>query len=366
MDSPTFITSYPAIIEKIDTLDVTAYAQTRNYTNGAVSYLSPYISRGVVSLPLVKNRVLQQYSTRQAYTFIFELAWREYFQRQWYKLGEAIQLDIRQPQSPVLHHQVPDALLHATTGITAIDNAITALYEQAYMHNHVRMYVAGIACNIGRAHWKEVSRWMYYHLADHNIASNTLSWQWVAGTFSSKKYYCDQNNINKYCNTSQQGTFLDTTYEHLANMPVPDVLQAHSLPGFITTLPYTPPPVLDTTKPLLIYNAYNLDPLWRADTDANRVLLLEPSHYRLYPVSQQVLSFILSLAHNIPGVKIYCGELDDLLAVGNFPAIYSRRHPAYLHYPGHKDEPEWLFPQVSEVKGSFMAYWKQCEKYLQQ
>lgn len=364
MNNPTLINSYRYILERIDALDVTAYARTRNYTNGAVSYLSPYISRGVISLPLVRDRILQQYNSQQAYTFIFELAWREYFQRQWYQLGDDIQLDIKQPQKPVQHYEVPDALLHASTGISAIDNAIKVLYEHEYMHNHVRMYVAGIACNTGRAHWKQVARWMYYHLADHDIASNTLSWQWVAGTFSSKKYYCDQNNINKYCHTQQQGTFLDTTYEHLANIPVPDVLQAHSLPGFVTTLPTTPLPVLNPTKPLLIYNAYNLDPLWRADMDANRVLLLEPSHYRLYPVSQKVLSFILSLADNITGLQLFCGELDDLLAMSNFPAIYSRRHPAYLHYPGHKDEPEWLFPQVTEVKGSFMKYWKQCERYL--
>jgi len=30
------------------------------------------------------------------------------------------------------------------------------------------------------------------HLLDGDAASNVCSWQWVAGTFSSKKYFCNQ------------------------------------------------------------------------------------------------------------------------------------------------------------------------------
>ncbi|HRG91215.1 MAG TPA: hypothetical protein PLW44_19460 [Chitinophagales bacterium] len=86
MQPQTLLHSYTAIVNRIDAVDVTAYAKTRNYTNGAVSYLSPYISRGVVTLPFVLQRVLQRYTATQAYTFIFELAWREYFKRQWYQL----------------------------------------------------------------------------------------------------------------------------------------------------------------------------------------------------------------------------------------------------------------------------------------
>jgi hypothetical protein len=56
-------------------------------------------------------------------------------------------------------------------------------------------------------------------------------------------------------------------------------------------------------------NAYNMDPLWRKDMDANRVLLLEPSHYNKYPVSNKVLDFVLSLSQNINGIAglLRCG-----------------------------------------------------------
>lgn len=355
---------YTDILTLIDRIDPLAYAKTRNYADGAVSYLSPYISRGVVSLPFIKEKILHRYTKQQAYTFIFELAWREYFQRQWHSLGNAIHSDIKQTQQRVAHREIPVAVMNAATGIKAVDDAIMMLHDKGYMHNHLRMYTAAITCNMAQAHWLQPARWMYYHLADHDIASNSLSWQWVAGTFSSKKYLCDQNNINKYCHTQQQNTFLDVPYERLANMDIPEILRAHSLPVLTTALPEKVTPVLDPAKPLLIYNAYNLDPLWRKDMDANRVLLLEPSHYSRFPVSDKVLSFILSLSKNIEGIQIYSGEVEELIADNKFPAVYSLGHPAFTHYPGIKDEQYLMFPEVKTIKGSFMSYWKQCEKYL--
>ena len=147
-------------------------------------------------------------------------------------------------------------------------------------------------------------------------------------------------------------------------MQIPAVLRNHALPVLITTLPEKRTPKLNNEKPLLLYNAYNLDSTWRSDLDANRVLLLEPGHYAKYPVSDKVLSFILSLSENIKGIQIFCGEVQELTSENDFPFIYSRRHPAFTHYPGIKDEPEWMFPEVNEVKGSFMSFWKQCEPYL--
>ena len=50
------------------------------------------------------------------------------------------------------------------------------------MHNHLRMYTASITSVIAKAHWLNPSKWMYYHLLDGDLASNSCSWQWVAGS----------------------------------------------------------------------------------------------------------------------------------------------------------------------------------------
>ena len=80
------------------------------------------------------------------------------------------------------------------------------------------MWLAMLVCNIAGTYWETGAKWMYYHLLDGDLASNTLSWQWVAGTFSSKKYFANQENLNKYGNSQdrQYKTILDKSYEELS------------------------------------------------------------------------------------------------------------------------------------------------------
>ncbi|HAW80987.1 MAG TPA: deoxyribodipyrimidine photolyase, partial [Balneola sp.] len=44
-----FTTKYSEILEQIDQVDPINYGRTRNFIDGDVSKLSPYISRGVIS-----------------------------------------------------------------------------------------------------------------------------------------------------------------------------------------------------------------------------------------------------------------------------------------------------------------------------
>jgi deoxyribodipyrimidine photo-lyase len=373
MDSafPAFPTGYNSILEKIQNIQPLQYAKTRNFINGAVTYLSPYISRGVISVQQVQEAVLSKgYPPRQIEKFLQELAWREYYQRVWQVKGAEIEQDLKQPQPDTLHHQMVTVIEKGETGITVIDAQIKNLAVTGYLHNHIRMYIASITCNIAKAHWYEPARWMYYHLLDGDLASNHCSWQWVAGAFSSKKYYCNQENINTYTHTNQRHSFLDTSYEAIPKLPVPASLKATHPLSLRTELPETALPVIDTSLPTLLYNSYNLDPVWRKEEQVNRVLLLEPSHFSRYPVSNPVIDFILRLSKNIPGIQVYGGEVDDLISLYKSSslniadAFIAKEHPAFRHYPGRKDSRDWLYPKVTGYYPSFFGYWKKCGKYL--
>ena len=111
------------------------------------------------------------------------------------------------------------------------------LKDTGHLHNHMRMYLASIACNIAKSHWKHPAQWMYYHLLDGDWASNALSWQWVAGTNSNKKYFANQDNINTFFYGSQKGSFLDVPYEAFENIPCPENLSASIVVDFKTPLP---------------------------------------------------------------------------------------------------------------------------------
>lgn len=362
----SFPTDYSSIVERIESVDPIRYGKTRNFIDGDVTYLSPYISRGVISVKQVKEIVLKKgYKHYQVEKFLQELAWREYFQRVWQAKGTAaINTALKQEQVDVNHKHMISSIINASTGIEAIDEQISKLNETGYMHNHARMYTASIVCNIGKAHWHQPSKWMYYHLLDGDLASNNCSWQWVAAVFSSKKYYCNQENINKYCNSNQRNTFLDKSYEELPEMKIPDTLQKTTDLSLHTALPKANAVNIDSSKPLLIYNSYSLDPNWRKEEDANRLLLLEPSHFTNYPVSEKVLQFIVDLSKNIEGIQLFVGEFDELLQYSGNSAIFAKEHPAFEHYSGTKDSRDWMFPQVTGYFNSFFSYWKKCERYL--
>jgi len=367
-----FPTDYKFIVEKINEINPVKYAKTRNFLNGDITYLSPYISRGVISTKQVMDTILKNgFTLFQSEKLIQELAWREYYQRVWQVKKEQIWDDLKQAQPAISHNEMLASLLNCNTGIQIIDEQINQLFETGYIHNHIRMYLASIACNIGKAHWQMPAKWLYYHLLDGDIASNNCSWQWVAASFSSKKYYCNQENINKYTNTYQIGTFLDNSYEQIASIQVPSSLKPTASLKLQTILPDTKLPSLDLTKPTLIYNSYNLDPTWRANENVNRVLLLEPSHFNVNPVSEKVIHFILELSKNIPDLQVFVGEITAILAIYKESEmeiediIISKEHPAFDYYPGIRDQRDWMFPTVSGYYPSFFKFWQKCQQSIQ-
>ena len=359
-----FSTDFKTIQLEIEQVNPVTYSKTRNFIDGSVSHLSPYISRGVISTRQVYKSLLNKgYKFYEIEKLVQELAWRDYWQQVWISKGEEINNDLKWAQPAVQNHSMPSNIINATTGIDAIDESIRSFYETGYLHNHMRMYIASLACNIGHSHWKLPAQWMYYNLLDADWASNGLSWQWVAGSNSSKQYVANQENINKYSKRYQRSTFLDVSYEQLPPDTVPSALKQISKPELVTVLPRNHAIEIDESLPTYIYNFYNLDPQWHEDTKANRILLLEPSHFSVYPVAEHTIEFILKLAENILGVQIFTGEFYELVKKNTLSKIFYKEHPLNKHYKGTEEPRDWMF----KVKGyypSFFAYWKQCSKQL--
>lgn len=366
-----FETDYHEILQKVEKVDPILYGKTRNFLDGQVTYLSPYISRGVISTNLILKSIINKgYKLYEIESFVKELLWRDYFQKIWISKGDAINLDLKQPQINVAHQQIPTAIINGDTGIDAIDQYIKKLYETGYMHNHMRMYTAALTCNIAQSHWLQPARWMYYHLLDADWASNACSWQWVAGSFSSKKYFANQENINKYSKTNQTKTFLDCPYETFEKTEIPVSLKDTTLLQIKTSLPKQSTPIIDTNLPTYIYTIYNLDPQWHKNEKGNRILLLEPSHFEQYPISQKVLDFILSLSNNIDNIQLFTSEFHNLEKLQNSKYFIFKEHPTTKHFYGKKEDREFIAAEVSGYFPSFFSYWKKIEpivkkKFLQ-
>lgn len=358
-----FPTDYSSILARIDEIEPKKYSKTRNFIDGAVTYLSPFISRGVISTKQVYEALMAKgYKLYEIEKFVQELAWRDYWQQVWIAKGVAINQDLKNEQQPVSNHQMPTTVLEANTGITAIDQAIEGLYKTGYMHNHVRMYVAGITCNMANSHWHLPAKWMYYHLFDADWASNALSWQWVAGANANKKYVANQENINKYCHTEQIGTFLDVPYSAFDDWKVPEILKEVSAPDLEISLPKSESYKLNEYLPTAIYNWYNLDPNWLTDQEMNRVLLIEPSIFREYPISEQSMQFMLDLANNISGIQVVIAEFDELQEQHPEMEFHYKEHPLN-NYQGNEHKRDWM-SDVTGYHSSFFKFWKLAKREL--
>lgn len=355
-----FPTTLEAVYARIDAFDPAHYARSRNFLNGGVSYLSPYLSRGFITVPQVVARLKGRgIGMEQAEKFIQELAWREFYTRTWFQKGDGIFSDIRHPQEGVLNSGIPEAVVKSETGIRSLDTFLATFPQRGYLHNHLRMYLAAITCNVGKYHWSEPAAWLYYHLIDGDLASNALSWQWCAGTFSNKLYYVNQENINKYTGSRQQGTFLDCTYEELPLLQVPEELRKSAKADLVFIPPVTKALEIQEDIPTFVYTHYTLDPTFHEGEEGNRILVLEPSHFAKHPMSPRTMEFIFSLAENIPGIQIYYGEYSDLHVRGIF-----RDHPINAHFQGVREAHPTLASGLVGEFNSFFSFWNKLSKKL--
>ena len=72
--------------------------------------------------------------------------WRDYWQQIWIAKENEINFDLKNKQLKVSNTSISKSILEANTGIKAIDTAITNFYNNGYLHNHLRMYIASLAC----------------------------------------------------------------------------------------------------------------------------------------------------------------------------------------------------------------------------
>ena len=205
-----------AALARIDAIQPATYARTRSHLDGAVTRLSPYLTHGFVQVPQVIERLSQRCKLGPQDKIVFELAWREYFQHLWRHWGEDIFVARRPPPAASYSPHMPPDVLQGCTGVPVIDAAVRTLYRTGYLHNHARMWLASYLVHLRKTDWKAGAMWMYRHLLDGDLASNTLSWQWVAGTLTGKPYLFNAENVERYApQWSSRGTVLDTGYDAL-------------------------------------------------------------------------------------------------------------------------------------------------------
>jgi deoxyribodipyrimidine photo-lyase len=371
---PIFPTDTVAIEARIDAIDPRAYSATRNHVDGAVTRLSPYITHGVIDPRQVAERVVERHGAAVCEKLVYELAWRDYHHHVWWERGDGILQDLRRPQEAVHGRGVPTSVLRAATGIYAIDEQLRALVDVGYVHNHARMWIAALVATIARAPWRDAAEWMHYHLLDGDLASNHLSWQWVAGTSRAKRYVADQRNVDRFGTSPPQagsGTALDMPYEELGHRPVPPELSERT----IVELPVPALPeatlrgAVNEGEDVLLYHPYTLTRQWHADAPGKatrRILVIEPGLLAARPLAPQRMRFIMQLAAEIPELEVHVGEVSEIACLDRAQSVRARAHPYTRNWPATLEPPLRVVPQAeTRSLNSFSAWFGHARRHLE-
>ncbi|MGC5195684.1 FAD-binding domain-containing protein [Aphanothece microscopica] len=204
-----------AAAARLASLDPIAYGRTRNHLDGAVTGLSPYIRHGVLTLAEVREAVWtwleargyrsqsRRADARQlAGKLINELGWRDYWLRLWLQLADGIwhDLDPLRTGHPATAYapDLPPDIAAGRTGLACMDAFVAELTGTGWLHNHARLWLASYVVHWRRVRWQAGARWFLQHLLDGDPASNNLSWQWVASSFSTKPYIFNRANLERF------------------------------------------------------------------------------------------------------------------------------------------------------------------------
>jgi len=315
--------------EQLAALNPADYERTRNHVAGAVSRLSPWIRHGVLSLAEVRDAALAQ-SGDVAEKFVSELGWRDYWRHVHAALGDGISAAIEPPAAiprGEVNAGVPADVLAAATGMACIDAFVRRLHDTGWLHNHERMWLASWLVHVRGVSWRAGADWFLSHLVDGDPASNHLSWQWVAGTFSAKPYLFNRENLETFTSGSHcrrcpvfGSCDVEGSYDELAER----LFIAGSGPRSTPTPKIRPAPAWQPSgdsvaleRPLVwltLDSASATSPAAAAQPNAPRIVVVDADWLAGERPSLKRLVFLWECLADVPEAEIHVGDPRAILA----------------------------------------------------
>ena len=236
------------------------YRDGRNFpTRPNVSRLSPYLHFGQISV----NSAWYSAQEGADYagdgtgldTFLSELGWREF---SYYLLYHFPQLPRENLQSrfDIFPWKTDATALKAwqtgCTGYPLVDAGMRELWQTGYMHNRVRMVVGSFLVKNLLLHWHHGEAWFWDCLVDADLASNSASWQWVAGSGAdAAPFFRIFNPLTQSEKFDAAGDYIRRYVPELAQLPKKHIhapwlapTEVLALAGVVIGVDY-PAPVID-------------------------------------------------------------------------------------------------------------------------
>ncbi len=206
------------------------YKEDRNRPDQEnVSRLSPYLRHGEISPNAVwysarSYGAVNSIPEKDVDHYCSELGWREFSYYLLYHFPH-ITWENFQPKFndfPWVAQESHDLerWQKGQTGIPIVDAGMRQLWKTGWMHNRVRMIVGSLLVKNLLIHWHRGEEWFWDTLVDADLASNSASWQWVAGSGAdAAPYFRIFNPLTQGEKFDPKGNYVREFVPELRDMP---------------------------------------------------------------------------------------------------------------------------------------------------
>lgn len=337
-------------LAKLSHVDAIAYGRNRNFLNGAVSHLSPYLRHGCLTLNETFAAIKSKFGM-SGENMLMQLAWRDYWRLVWTTRGNAIYSEMEPPKVGLGYAPLTEAVKQGKTGLPCMDGFIGDLLGSGYVHNHARMWLASYIVHHLKIDWREAADWFEAHLLDGDIASNHLSWQWVASTFSSKPYYFNKENLarytgEKYCAGCTAQCPFDASYEMLQArlFTQPPSQEAKRYP-----LNLAPMKAGASNKAVAVF--VHDEMLSPGNSVLNqpfpKIFIFDPQLHGSWPLHR--LQFVMDCLSEMMKVEVWVGDTYEILQQKNVGELITQATPN---------------TKIRDMLQPFMTRWQPVEKLV--
>ncbi|MDA9930820.1 DNA photolyase family protein [Alphaproteobacteria bacterium] len=190
-----------------------------------VSRLSPHLHWGEISVNQVWQaaRARDDVPSSDVDNFCSELGWREFSHALLFYNPDLRRTNLQSKFDRFGWRDDADLLQawqRGRTGVPFVDAAMRELRQTGYMHNRMRMVTGSFLVKNLRLHWHHGEAWFWDCLVDADHASNSASWQWIAGCGAdAAPYFRIFNSVTQGQKFDPDGSYTRRYVPELAGLP---------------------------------------------------------------------------------------------------------------------------------------------------
>jgi len=186
------------------------------------SLLSPYLHFGLISPKQIYFKSIGFFDNPGVNHFLSEIGWREFSYYLLYHFPELPNKNFKNKFDNFTWDNNKINLKKwqkGQTGFPLIDAGMRQLWQTGLMHNRVRMVVASFLIKNLLIDWRIGQDWFWDCLIDADLAANSASWQWVAGSGAdASPYFRIFNPITQSEKFDPQGEYIRKWVPEIAHL----------------------------------------------------------------------------------------------------------------------------------------------------